>query len=183
MCSQSFLIVSHLIFISIMLIDRRGSIAFFWCFLLGALQFVIRMVGRVYLDWKYSFVHRRSPAPRREFFYLKNQCQCQLQTWGRRHTGCSRLHLSGRADLIRIKLPICLRMRMRYPRGERAATAQQLTGRATARRTCSDSTANARRLQGKGAAIGLQQAQYIHLHVCMYPGQTYLHIHAHVHCL
>ena len=54
-------------FISILLIDSRGSIfACFWCFLLGALQFVICIVGRGYLHWNYSIVHRRSPAPRRE---------------------------------------------------------------------------------------------------------------------
>ena len=68
----------------------------------------------------------------RDESYLENQCQCQLQTWGLRHAGCSRQQLPGRADLIRIKLPIFMlffmRMRMRYPRGERAATAQQLTG-------------------------------------------------------
>ena len=104
-----------------------AQISLIWCFLLDALQFMIRMVERAYLDWNYPFVHRCSPSPWREL-----PCQCQLQTWGRRHAGCSRQQLYGRADLIRIKLPIFMpffmRMRMRYPRGERAATAQQLTG-------------------------------------------------------
>ncbi len=36
-----------------------------WCFVLDALQFVIRIVGRAYLDWNYPFVRRRSPSPRR----------------------------------------------------------------------------------------------------------------------
>ena len=36
------------------------------------------------------------------------------------------------------------------------------TGLATARRTCSDSTANAQRLQGKRAAIALQPRLHIH---------------------
>ena len=87
-------------------------------------------------------------------------------------------HIICRADLIRIKLPIFMpffmRMRMRYPRGERAATAHS-------RCTCSDSTANAQRLQVKRTEIELQPAQYIHVHICMYLGQTYSHIHAHMH--
>jgi hypothetical protein len=115
----------------------------------------------------------------RDESYLENQCQCQLQTWGRRHAGCSRQQLSGRADLIRIKLPIFMpffmRMRMRYPRGERAATAQQLTSHGEPAATAPQ------RLQVKRAEIELQPAQYIHVHICMYLGQTYSHIHAHMH--
>jgi len=43
-----------------------AQISLIWCFLLGALQFMIRMVERAYLDWNYPFVHRRSPSPWRE---------------------------------------------------------------------------------------------------------------------
>ena len=150
-------------FISILLIDSRGSIfACFWCFLLGALQFVIRIVGRGYLHWNYSIVHRRSPAPRRvlprEPLALPVPTS-DLRAEARRLQPAAAVQLSGRAELIRIKLPICLRMRMRYPRGERAATAQQLTGRtgsdraAYLQRHC---TANTQRLQR--AAIALQIA-------------------------
>ena len=46
-----FSVVSHLGICFDLLIDSRGSIfACFWFFLLGALQFVIRFVGRGYLD-------------------------------------------------------------------------------------------------------------------------------------
>jgi hypothetical protein len=55
--------------ISILLIDSRDS-SFasdcLWCFLLDALQFLIRIVGRDFLDWNCSIAHRRSGAPRRE---------------------------------------------------------------------------------------------------------------------
>lgn len=43
-----------------------AQISLIWCFLLDALQFMIRMVESVYLDWNYPFVHRRSPSPWRE---------------------------------------------------------------------------------------------------------------------
>ena len=43
-----------------------AQISLIWCFLLDALQFMIRMVERAYLDWNYPFVHRRSPSPWRE---------------------------------------------------------------------------------------------------------------------
>ncbi len=72
-------------------------------------------------------------------------------------------------------MQIIMSIRMLNPRGERAATAQQLTGR-----TGSDSawtcTTGAQRLQGKHAAITLQPVQYIHVHICLYPGQKYRHI-------
>ena len=108
---------------------------------------MIRIVGRGYFDWNYSIVHRRSPAPRRE---LPRE-PVPVPTSDLRPAGCSRLQLSGRAELIRIKLPICLCMRMRYPRGERAATAQQLTGR-----TGSDRAANLPRQYRKRTATARQ---------------------------
>jgi len=40
-----------------------AQISLIWCFLLDALQFMIRMIERAYLDWNYPFVHRRSPSP------------------------------------------------------------------------------------------------------------------------
>ncbi len=52
-----------------MLIDSRDFRFLLGAFFLSALQFVICIVWRGprgYLDWNYSFVHRRSPPPRRE---------------------------------------------------------------------------------------------------------------------
>ncbi len=51
------------------------------------------------------------------------------------HACCRRLRLSGRPDLIWMKSLICLRMRTRCLRGERAATARRLSTRDNYRKT------------------------------------------------
>ncbi len=140
---------------------------------------MIRIVGRAYLDWNYPFVHRRFPSPRRE---LPREL-VPVPTSDLR----AEQQLSGRADLIRNKLPIFMPIVMctcmRYPRDERAATVQQLTGR-----TGSDRVVNLQRQHRNRTETARQTrrncaapAQYNRVHICMYLGQTYRHKHAHIH--
>ena len=161
-------------FISILLIDSRGSIfACFWCFLLGALQFVIRIVGRGYFDWNYSIVHRRSPAPRRELPREPVPVPTSdLRAEARRLQPAAAIRSSGAGSNKIADLPVHAHaLPARRACSDRAATHWQNGQRprgepaATVPQKHSDCKANAQQSRCNRACI------YMQIYRCMYPIQ------------